>query len=137
MNEKIEKIRNDMNEHLAAAEQRISEARSTVEKAASDTQDAMAAKIKEAQAKVAETQSKIDAAKAKAQAHLEEKKDETEAAIEGWKRDREIKKLEKRADRDEDYAVSVVVLAVSAIEEAEVATLQAIVSRMDAEDAKA
>jgi hypothetical protein len=46
-----------------------------------------------------------------------------------------VKKLEHRAEKAEDYAVTAIALSVATIEEAEEATLSAIAARLDAETA--
>ena len=50
---------------------------------------------------------------------------------------REIHKLEKRADNAEDYAATAIVIAAAAVDEAEIAILEAVGARMLAEDAAA
>ena len=66
-----------------------------------------------------------------------EKKAETQAKIDHWKRERELKKLDSRADDAEEYAAAAISIAVVAVEEAKVATLEAVLARLDAEDAHA
>jgi hypothetical protein len=57
-----------------------------------------------------------------------------EAKIEEWKHGREVRKLEKRAQRAEDYAAERAWLATVAVEEAEYATLEAIAARLEADE---
>jgi hypothetical protein len=59
-----------------------------------------------------------------------------ESQIEGWKAERKVKKLDHRADKAEDYAATMIFLAMAAMEEAEEATLTAICTRLDAEAAE-
>jgi hypothetical protein len=58
-----------------------------------------------------------------------------QSSVDEWKASREVKKLEHRAEKAEDYASTSVFLALAMIEEAEAATLTAICDRMDAEAA--
>jgi hypothetical protein len=97
----------------------------------------------------AEIQSKLEAAKlkieakkqefaeyrVKLQSQFEEKEAELKSTVEEWKANREVKKLEHRADRAEDYAATAIFLAMAMMEEAEAATLEAICTRLDAEAA--
>ncbi|BAY23958.1 hypothetical protein NIES2100_37510 [Calothrix sp. NIES-2100] len=53
--------------------------------------------------------------------------------VEEWKASREVKKLEHRAGKAEDYAATF--LAMAKMEEAEKAILEAIAARLDAETA--
>jgi hypothetical protein len=97
----------------------------------------------------AEIQSKLEAAKlkieakkqefaeyrVKLQSQFEEKEAELKSTVEEWKANQEVKKLEHRADRAEDYAATAIFLAMAMMEEAEAATLEAICTRLDAEAA--
>ena len=76
-------------------------------------------------------------AEAKAKSWIETKVAETEAEIEDWKTKREIHKLDKRADYSEDYAAAAIILAAAAVDEAEMAILDAVVARMLAEETAA
>jgi hypothetical protein len=55
--------------------------------------------------------------------------------VEEWKKGREVKKLEHRAHKAEDYAATTIFLAMAMMEEAEEPTLAAICTRLDAEAA--
>ena len=73
-------------------------------------------------------------AKADAKKRIEEKKAETSSKIDEWKANRDQRKLEKRADRSEDYAAVCIVIAANSVAEAELATLEAIEARLLAEE---
>ena len=73
------------------------------------------------------------AARARMEEHLQEKKAETEEAIAQWKRSRKVDKLARRAEDAEAYAAWSVLVAVEAIDEADLATMQAIGARLDLE----
>jgi tellurite resistance protein len=60
---------------------------------------------------------------------------EVKSNVEEWKARREVKKLEHRANRAEDYATTSIAVAMEAMEEAEGATLEALSTRLDAEAA--
>jgi regulator of replication initiation timing len=62
-----------------------------------------------------------------------EKKAHTIDAIAAWQEQREIEKLQKRADRAEDYALDMVTIAANDFEEAEQAIFEAIAARREAE----
>ena len=53
--------------------------------------------------------------------------------IEEWKAKREHEKLVAHADRAEDFAATAIIIALAAVEEAEVAILEAVAARIDAE----
>jgi hypothetical protein len=58
-----------------------------------------------------------------------------QSSVDEWKASREVRKLEHRAEKAEDYAATSVSLAMAMMEEAEAATLMAICDRLDAEAA--
>lgn len=65
----------------------------------------------------------------------EEKVAHTQEAIETWRRRREVQKLQKRAERAEEYALDLVSVASFDFEEAEQAVIDAVVARFDADAA--
>jgi len=67
----------------------------------------------------------------------EEKVAHTQEAIGSWRQKRELKKLEKRAERAEDYALDLVTFVAIDFEEAEQAVLDAMAARFDAQAATA
>jgi len=52
-----------------------------------------------------------------------------------WKQKRELHRLDKRAERRENYAADAIFIAAAAIDEANVAFLEALEARLDAEEA--
>ncbi len=62
----------------------------------------------------------------------EEKVAHTQEAIGTWRQRREVQKLQKRAERAEEYALDLVSVAAYDFEEAEQAVLDAVVARFDA-----
>ena len=98
-------------------------------------QDKIQSSLEEAQAKMEAGRQHVSEAQAKMKAAVQEKQAETQAKIDGWKSQRQVQKLEKRADRAEDYAEWAVLAAVGAIEHADLAVLEAVDARIDAESA--
>ena len=70
------------------------------------------------------------------QSYLDEKVTETESRIKEWKANRELEKLEKRADNAEEYAAHSIVVALEAVDEAEVAMLEALAARIESDQAQ-
>ena len=92
----------------------------------------------------AEIRARLDEQKARAQelqgkitSWKDEKKQHTTEAIASWKQRRELDKLQKRAERAEDYAVDMVTVAAADFEEAEAAVYDAIAARVEAEETAA
>ena len=71
----------------------------------------------------------------KLEEYMEAKQAETTAAVAEWKANRDLKKLEKRADRAEKNAEVCVELALYYAGEAQVAILEAAAARIDADAA--
>jgi hypothetical protein len=96
------------------------------------TETAIQTKLKAAKETL---EAKKQDAKARMEEFVESKKGETQAAVAEWKASRDRKKLERRAERAEKYAEACIAVALSSIEESEVAILDAIAARRDADDA--
>jgi hypothetical protein len=84
---------------------------------------------------VEEKKQEAATAKTKLEEYVEAKKDETTAAVSEWKANRDLKKLEKRAERAEKNAEVCVELALYYAGEAQVAILEATAARIDADNA--
>ena len=92
----------------------------------------------------AEIRAHLDEQKARAQelqakmaSWKNEKKQHTAEAIASWKQRRDLAKLQRRAERAEDYAIDAVTFAAADFEEAEAAVYDAIAARFEAEEAAA
>jgi len=85
-------------------------------------------RLDEQKAQAKELQGKITSWK-------DEKKQHTTEAIASWKQQRQLDKLQKRAERAADYAVDMVTVAAADFEEAEAAVYEAIAARVEAEEA--
>ena len=79
---------------------------------------------------------KILGSKTKIEARVAEKKTEIDSSVQEWKV-RKIGKLTSRADAAEVYAAFAVEYAMAAAVEANIATLETVVARIDAEQAVA
>jgi len=74
------------------------------------------------------------AAGARMQLQAEESTLASASQVEAWQRDREMEKLRSRAEDAEAYAAWSLIVATRAIDEAELATLKSIATRMDFEN---
>jgi len=66
-------------------------------------------------------------------AWLSDKKQQSDDQIRTWRQKRELTHLERRADRAEEYTINTVVMAMMDADEAEVAVLDALDARVDAD----
>ena len=100
-----------------------------------ETEATIQTKLSAAKQAVEAKKQEAAAAKTKVEEFVEDKKAETKEVVAEWKANHDNKKLEKRADRTEKYADDCVALALYYSEEAEVAILEAIAARQDADEA--
>ena len=135
MSEKIDKFCNDLRDHLTAVEDRLNRVKASVQSAADEGREALEARKQKVEADFEAEKHKVEEAKAKAKNWAEEKKAETDAKIEEWKRNRDIHKLEKRADNAEEYAEAAIYIAAAAVDEADYAILNAVAARLIADEA--
>ena len=114
---------------------KLKAAKPQLEKLHKETETAIREKIEGAQHALETTRKEAESAKKKIEVYVEEKKTETQSAVAEWKGKHDRKKLEKRAERAQNYADACIALALYSIEEAEVAILEAIAARKDADEA--
>jgi hypothetical protein len=126
---------NQLHENLEAVEDRAKSLKDNIKSATGKTQAEIQSKLDKAKASLAAKKQEFDEYRAKLKTQFEEKEAEVRSSVDEWKASREIKKLEHRAAKSEDYAATSVYLAMAMMDEAEAATLTAICDRLDAEAA--
>ena len=137
MGQKIDEFCNDLRSDLTEADNRLQGLKGQIEKANEETRDAIEAKLQQAKSDLEAQKRKAEDRQHDVKSYLEEKRAEAKHDIDDWKKKRELKKLEKRAERRERYAADTILFAMAAIDEANVAVLEALESRLDADDAEA
>ncbi len=136
MSKKIDKLRDDLRERVNVVEAKIQSLRANVEKAGQDAEAVISAKLDEAKQRVQESRRQAEAKRSEIETYIEEKKAETKETVEAWKAERDLKKIQRRADDAEAYAVFAVEIALSAVDEADVALLDAVLTRAVADAAE-
>jgi chromosome segregation ATPase len=136
MGEKINEFCNELRDDLTAADNRLQDLKDQVENANRETREAIQAKLDQAKANLDEQKRKGEDRQQRIKSYLDDKVTETQHDINDWKTKREITKLERRAERRESYAADTVLIAMAAIDEANLAVLEALDARFDAEDAQ-
>lgn len=137
MGEKIDEFCSDLRDDLTAAENRLQYLKVQVDNAGQETREAIQTKLDQAKSDLEEQKHKADERQHRVKSYLEDKVAEAQHDISDWKAKHELKKLEKRAERREYYAADTVLIAMAAIDEANVAILEALEARLDADDAEA
>ena len=133
MGEKLDNLRNELRAKVNEADKHLKDLEASAKSTNEKTKADVTAQLTSIENKAKEAKSRAMAADAKMKAWAEEKKIMTQDKIAQWKRERDTKKLASRADRSEDYAIAAMQFAGAAIDEAEKATVEAIVARMDAD----
>lgn len=137
MSERVDQFIDNLRDHLNAAEARMDNVKASIGAAKSDTRADIEGKIAEAKAAAGAQKARLDEAQAKMKANVEEKKAATEEKVATWKEERHAKKLANRAAWSEQDAEWAILVAQDAIDTANWRTLDAILARMDADEADA
>jgi hypothetical protein len=125
-----------MHQHLTDVKSSVDRALADIQAAGSRAAVDLRSKRDEAHSVMEARRHEVEQANAKMKASLDAKKAEADTTVAEWKARREVERLKHRADRAEEYASSVVVVAWGAFQEANAAILDAVVARADADEAK-
>lgn len=137
MSERVDAFCEDLHVKLTGIEKKVNDFKDKIESDRAATKDAIDGEVDKANAALKKTKDDAAAARTRMKAHVAEKKLETETTIAEWKRNRELDKLERRAEDAEAYAAWSVLVAAEAMDEADLATMQAIAARLDVDMAVA
>jgi hypothetical protein len=133
MGEKFDKFCSDLRTKIDDADKRLKCLQASAKNAGQKARDDAKAHLAALENKAKDQQAKIEASKAKVKAWADGKKAITADKIAEWKAQREVRKLNDRADDAESYAVAAMQIAVAAIDEAETAAIEAVLARIDAD----
>lgn len=133
MSEKVDQFCENVRAKVSGMEDHLTDIKAKIEHDRESTKESIDAKIREAKGRIGSARADAEAARTRMKTQVENKKEETEDRIAEWKHNREVAKLERRAEDLEAYASWAILVAADAIDEADVATLQAIAARLDAD----
>jgi len=136
MMNKIDELGKNLHTKLDAGVDQLKTIKAHLEAAPKEAEAAIQRKLDAAKATLATQKEAAATAKARLRELVEEKKEDTKDLVTEWKAKHDRKKLEKRAERAEEYAETLVDVALYSALEAEEAILDAIAARKDADDAK-
>jgi hypothetical protein len=128
----IDNFTKQLHDNLEMLEDRATKMKASMQAAPQKTQAEIELRLDEVKANLADRKHEFDEYRAKLKTQFEERESEVKLTVDEWKSSRQVKKLEHRAEKAEDYATTATFLAVAMMEEAEKATLQAISARLDA-----
>lgn len=135
MNNATENLSKQFFDNLQLLEDRAKSLKENIQSSTKKTQSEIQSSLAEIRTNLSAKKHEFDEYRTKLQTQFAEQESELKSNIEEWKTSREVKKLENRADKAEEYASNMICLAMATMEEAEEATLAAISSRLDAEAA--
>lgn len=130
-------LKQKLQQQVEVARKKLDEVKQDLASLRQEDQEALRQKREEIHKEVEAHKEKMRQLRADLESWEREKVSHTKEAIASWRQKREIKKLQSRADRAEDYAVNAIVMAAMDADEAEEAVLDAVVARIDAETAQA
>lgn len=128
-------VKQRFQEQLAKVQQRLASAKQDIDDLEAQDRETIHRKADEIRARMKQEQEKADKMRSDISNWIQAKKEQTEDKIASWRQKRDVERLQRRADRAEDYAVNVVVNALIDADEAELAVLDALEARLDAESA--
>jgi len=134
MNINLDELGKKLHAKLDSGIDQLKAAKAHLEDVEKETKGAIQTKLDAAKETLEAKKQEASAAKARLEELLEAKKTETKAAVAEWKANHDQKKLEKRAERAEKYADDCVELALYYAAEAQVAILEAVAVRTDADE---
>jgi hypothetical protein len=129
MNNKMEQAIDRLKDEIKVVETCLANTSDHLTSAIGESVEGLETRWKNALAKCEAKREQAEEAGQRLGQFLEEKKDELISKYEDWKTDREIEKLEKLADKQEQQAVDAIVVAACALLKAEVAIVEALKAR--------
>ena len=135
MNINLDELGKKLHAKLDSGINRLKAAQTHLEDVYKETEAAIQTKLNAAKETVDTKKQEVAAARARMKECLEARKTETKDLIAGWKANRDRKKLEKRAERAGKFADDCIEVALLTTAEAQVAILEAVTARKDADDA--
>jgi predicted nucleic acid-binding Zn-ribbon protein len=136
MNQRIDQFCEELRQKLTMADSGLEGLRTKISTNAAHVEQDVQNHLDRAHERVEQGRAKVAAAQADMKNWAEERKAITREKIAEWKEQRDLRKLQNRADKAERYAAAAIDVAVAAMDEAEQASLEAWLAREDADAAQ-
>ncbi len=127
-----DELKQKLQQHVEVARKKLDDLKQDLASLREEDQEALRQKSEEIHKQVEAHKERSRQLRADLESWEREKVSHTKEAVASWQQRREIKKLQTRADRAEDYAVNAIVIAAIDADEAEDAVLDAVAARIDA-----
>lgn len=131
--DKFDKFTAQLHDNLEILEHQTKVFRENIQNAPKATQAEIQLKLNEIKESLDTKKHELDEYRIQLQSQFEAKEADILSTVEEWKVKREVKKLTHHAEKAEGYATTSTFLAMAMMQEAEKATLEAIVARLDVE----
>jgi chromosome segregation ATPase len=128
-------LKEKLQQHIEDAKQRMEQVKQDIANLREQDKESIRKKTAEIQQRIQAQQQRAEQLRDQITTWMRDKKQQTDEQVMTWRKKRELKHLERRADRAEEYAINVVVSAMMDADEAEVAVLDALDARLDADTA--
>lgn len=136
MGQRMDKFCEDLRLKLTNIESGLGSLKTKMEGKAQQAEGEVRRHLDAVQRRIAQDHGKALAARAEIKAWIDNKKAVTADKIADWKAKRETSHLQNRADQAERYAQATIDVALTALDEAEQATLEAWLAREEANSAQ-
>ena len=134
-NKTADSLKQKLSQHIEAAKTKLDAMKNDLMGMHEEDMQALQEHREEIRQRLDEQKERASKMKADIANWNKEKVAHTQEAIGSWRQQRALDKLERRADRAEDYAIDMVTTAAYDFDEAEQAILEAVVARVDANQA--
>jgi uncharacterized coiled-coil DUF342 family protein len=128
-------LKQKLSQHIDAAKAKLDALKKDLQSMHEEDMETLEERRTEIDKRISEQRDKAQKLQADIDAWKKEKVQHTQDAVSSWRKKRELKKLEHRADRAEDYAIDLVLTAAYDFDMAEQAVLDALAARYDANEA--
>ena len=132
---KSDELKQKLSDQIAEARSRLDDLQSDLKQLSEEDRESLEQKSEEIRGRLEQGKQRAQQMRADIVSWKNEKIGHTRDAIASWQQRREVRKLQSRAERAEDYALQAVTIAALDFEEAEQAVVDAVVARLDAEAA--
>jgi hypothetical protein len=136
MSATVDKFCDNLRNGLNSVEKRLQAAKKNVQSLADEGEKTLRRKCDDLHWKAQAEKDRVERLQASLKTKALQKVAETKEVVSQWKAKNETRMLNARADLAEAYAADAIEFAVAAIDEAEGAILDAVVARIDSDEAK-
>ena len=137
MSARVDQFCDKLKDRLNALEVQVSALKTNIQKLPQQGEQALQKCLADTRSKIDQQRKNVEKARASLKARADEKIGQVKEAVHEWQAKQEVSNLSARADFAEQYAADAVFIADSAVAEAEEAIIDALLARIDAENAKA